>query len=134
MVVLEARGNHEGSHLETHHCMERHYRARTIDDLRRIGIAEVRGDDELERRPSLCEAVRRATAEAEDAEAEDAEAEEEADDAPRTTEQIVDAADAAIADYERLAAIPDLTDATRALCGQAIGKMRATVASARTSS
>lgn len=61
-------GSNQGR-LEEHGRHERTYRANTLDELLRVGIAESRSDEEMND-PELIQAIRSAVFEAQDAEAE----------------------------------------------------------------
>jgi hypothetical protein len=65
--VRSVSGSNQG-HLEEHYRHERKFRAPSLDELLRIGIAELRGDDEEFRDPRFAQAVRNAIYEAQDAE------------------------------------------------------------------
>ncbi len=59
------RGSNRGGHLEPHWDASRSYRADTLDELLRIGLAETAGD-EVMASPELAQAIRDACFEAED--------------------------------------------------------------------
>lgn len=69
--VRSVWGSNQG-YLEEHGRVERKYRADNLDELMRIGIAEVRADSEFEgeEQSQLVAAIRDAIFEAQDAEAE----------------------------------------------------------------
>lgn len=66
--VRSVSGSNQG-HLEEHERHERKFRADTLDELLRIGIAELRGDETFAD-PRFAQAIRNAVYEAQDADAE----------------------------------------------------------------
>lgn len=65
--VRSVWGSNQG-YLEEHGREERKFRADTLDELLRVGISEIRGDEAFES-PKFAQAVRNAIYEAQDAEA-----------------------------------------------------------------
>ena len=67
--VRSVYGSNQGS-LEEHGRDERKFRADTLDEVMRVGISEIRGDEDFEKHNSkFCAAIREAVFEAQDIEA-----------------------------------------------------------------